>query len=103
MVGIGKSTVGYNQNNLEAMLKTVKAKAVREASDTLEKGLKQLQAKVSVCWTGQSANVFKKNLADDVAAICKALDDSYNIFANEATKTMNKMGQVDQNLVKRYK
>ena len=103
MVNINKSTVGYDQNNFDAMLKTVRANVVKKASDSLESGLKQLQSKVSLCWTGKSADIFKKNMADDVAAICDALDKSYNIFKNEATTVMNKMGQVDQDLVKRYK
>lgn len=96
---IERATLGYDANNVQEALNSLNLKVIEGSKIKLRNSLLTLRAAVDVVWVGQSAEQFKKNMDYDVDTICKALDETQGVLETELHEIVNKMDEVDQNLV----
>lgn len=96
---IERATLGYDANNVQEALNSLNLKVIEGSKIKLRNSLLTLRAAVDVVWVGQSAEQFKKNMDYDVDTICKALDETRGVLETELHEIVNKMDEVDQNLV----
>lgn len=96
---IERATLGYDANNVQEALNSLNLKVIEGSKIKLRNSLLTLRAAVDVVWVGQSAEQFKKNMDYDVDTICKALDETQGVLQTELNEIVNKMDEVDQNLV----
>ena len=98
-LNIEGATLGYDANNVQDALNSLNMQVIEGSKVRLKNSLLSLRETVDSVWVGQSAEQFKKNMDYDVDTICKALDETRGVLETELHEIVNKMNEVDQNLV----
>lgn len=98
-LNIEKATLGYDANNVTEAINSLNTDVIIASQNKLKSSLSTLFTAVDEVWAGQSAQQFKKNMEYDVGVICQSLDDTHKVLETELNEIVNKMDEVDQNLV----
>lgn len=98
-LNIEKATLGYDANNVTAAINSLNTDVIVESETKLRNSLSTLFTAVDAVWAGQSAEQFKKNMDYDVEIICQSLEETHKVLETELNQIVNKMDEVDQNLV----
>ncbi len=98
-LNIEKATLGYDANNVTAAINSLNTDVIVASENKLKSSLSTLFSAVDSVWVGQSAEQFKKNMDYDVSTICQSLEETHKILETELNQIVNKMDEVDQNLV----
>lgn len=94
------ATVGYDNGGVNQLMQDIHANMIEEAANQLETNLETLNTAVDEVWVGHSADVFKENMRTDVTKIKEALNKAYDSLSSEISQVVQRMGEVDQELVK---
>lgn len=98
-LNIEKATLGYDANNVTAAINSLNTDVIVESETKLRNSLSTLFTAVDAVWVGQSAKQFKENMDYDVEIICQSLEETHKVLETELNQIVNKMDEVDQNLV----
>ncbi len=93
------ATLGYDANNVEAAFQSLNEKVIQDTIDKLNQDLEKLRTAVDNVWVGQSAEQFKTNMEHDANEISRCLQETRDVLRTELNEIVNKMDEVDQNLV----
>ncbi len=99
-LNIEGATLGYDANNVQAAFNSLNQEVIGETIILLKQGLEKLNQATDQVWVGQSAEQFKKNMQYDADFISERLEETRDILKTELDEIVNKMDEVDQNLVK---
>lgn len=97
---IQQSTVGYDTQGVDDMLREIKTKVIVEAAEEMKTSVNALNEAIDNVWVGASADQFKENMQSDVAKISAKLEESYNTLENRIWGIVSSMVEADQNLIK---
>lgn len=98
-LNIEGATLGYDANNVEAAKRSLNENVIQDTITKMNQELATLRTAVDTVWVGQSAEQFKKNLEFDADYITKCLEETRDVLNTELNEIVNKMDEVDQNLV----
>lgn len=98
-LNIENATLGYDANNVDAAKRSLNENVIQDTITKMNQEVSTLRSAVDAIWVGQSAEQFKKNLEYDVDYITKCLEETREILNTELNEIVNKMDEVDQNLV----
>ena len=96
---IGQSTVGYDTQGVDDMLREIKTKVIIEAAEAMRSGTNSLCQSIDSIWVGASADQFKENMQSDITKISQQLEDSYYTLENRIWQIVSSMSEADQNLI----
>lgn len=99
---INGATVGFDQWGIKNLLDDIKASLIVESIEKLHSSRADLDNALDEIWQGESEEAFKSNMHEDVETVCNALDSAYKALEAEISRTRDAMGEVDENLVKKY-
>lgn len=99
-LNIEQATLGYDANNVQAAFNSLNQEVIGDTITLLQQGTDKLKTATDQVWVGQSAEQFKKNIEFDADYISKCLEETRDILRIELDEIVNKMDEVDQNLVK---
>ena len=99
-LNIEGATLGFDANNVQAAINSLNTEVIENTKVTMNQKLSELRTAVDTIWVGASAEQFKKNMEFDVNKICSQLDETKKILEEELYNIVNKMGELDQNLIK---
>ena len=94
------ATVGYDSGEVQTAINNLHTKCIADTKNLMTKEMSTLRTAVDNAWVGQSAESFKNNLQADLTTISNALDETFNVLQSELFEIVNKMDEMDQNLVK---
>lgn len=100
-LSIQGATQGVDANEVQAALNAIHNVVILEAENTMRSQMTSLRDATDAVWVGQSAEVFKENMATDMEDICKALDEAYKGVETEFKNTQNSFFEMDENLIER--
>ena len=98
-LNIEGATLGYDANNIRALLNDMNTNVIQETISKMGSGLGDLDSHVDEVWVGASAKNFKNNMSHDKDVIAAALRESYVALEGELNQIVNKMDELDRNLV----
>lgn len=93
------ATIGFDANEIQALLNDMNTKCIEATINKMSQGMSDLRTTVDSAWVGASAEQFKKNMETDRETISKALNDSFNVLKGELNNIVNKMSEMDENLI----
>lgn len=99
-LGIEGASIGFDANNVQTALNNLNTKVIEETVDKMNGSMDNLRTQVSSVWVGQSAENFKANMEADKNKIIEALHSTYQILESEMYQIVEKMAEVDHELVK---
>ena len=95
-----QSTVGYDTQGVENMLREIKTKVIIEAAEEMKTSVNALTEAIDNIWVGASADQFKENIQNDVTKISNKLEESYNMLEKKIWDIVSSMVEADQNIIK---
>lgn len=99
-LGIEGATLGYDKNNVQAAYNSLNAEVIEVAINAINGKLSDLRTAVDTVWVGASAEKFKSNMEYDADVVTFALNETREVLKTELYEIINKMDELDQNLVK---
>ncbi len=100
-LGITKATFGVDENGIQALINDLNTKCITDTKTKMSQGMDGLRDAVNASWQGKSAENFKHNLDSDRKTISEGLEKSFEILKKELFEIANKMGEVDESLIKK--
>ncbi|MBR3236445.1 hypothetical protein IKF92_02075 [Candidatus Saccharibacteria bacterium] len=97
---IQQSTIGYDTQGVDDMLREIKTKVILEAAEEMKTSVNSLNEAIDSIWVGTSADQFKQNMQSDVTKISRKLEESYNVLESRIWGIVSSMSEADQNLIK---
>jgi len=98
-LNIEGATLGYNAFNIQKLKNDINTNVIQRSITTMNIALVGLRTEVDKVWVGASAEQFKSNMEADVNKISEALHASYDTLCSELNQIIEKMDELDRNLV----
>lgn len=98
-LNIEGATLGYDANNVQAAFNSLNENVIAETITQMTSSMSTLREAVDAVWVGQSAEKFKENMEYDKNYIIDCLNQTKEVLHTELNEIVNKMDEVDQNLV----